>query len=90
MSLLDELMQKVDDFVFDHRTWPNAILLSMDDIEQLADIDRALIKNKLPTISCLIPVDSSLPFDLPLPVLLPVIATKRQRAQTIRLEGKDL
>jgi hypothetical protein len=89
-SLLEELTQKVDDFVFDHHTWPNAILLSLENIETLADVDRVLIKDKLPTIICLIPIDSSLPFDLPLPVLLPVIATKRQRAQSINLESREL
>ena len=89
-DLLLELIQKVDDFVFDHDVFPNAILLSLDNIIVLAEMDRIEIKKNLPTIVSLIPVEDTLAFDLPLPVLLPVIATRLQRAKAIVLENKNL
>lgn len=88
-DLLSDLIQKVDDFVFDHDVFPNAMLLSFEDVAVLATIDRAILKDSLPTIVSLIPVDGTL-FDLPLPVLLPVIATRLQRERSIILEGKNL
>jgi len=88
--LLQELTKKVDDFVFDHSIFPNAILLSVADIITLTEVDKEEVKNKLPTVACLIPIDCESLLDLPLPVLLPVVATKLQRKQVIILENKDL
>jgi len=88
--LLHELAKKVDDFVFDHSIFPNAILLPTDEIDKFLEMDRKEIKDKLPTIAILIPIDSGTSLDLPLPVLLPVIATKLQRERAIILENKEL
>jgi hypothetical protein len=88
--LLEELAKKVDDFVYDHNIYPNAILLSVAEITTLTEVDRLEIKDKLPTIVSLIPIDCDLPIDLPLPVLLPTIATKIQRERTANIEKKDL
>jgi hypothetical protein len=86
--LLNILSAKVIEFHSDHGTYPNAILLSIQDIEILGGIDQEIIKQKLPTIRSLIPSDLSF-FDTPMPVLLPVVATKLQRERAIFLESKD-
>jgi len=88
--LLEELAKKVDDFVYDHNIYPNAILLSVAEIATLAEVNKPEINDKLPTIVSLIPIDCDLLIDLPLPVLLPTIATKLQRERTTNIEKKDL
>ena len=88
--LLIELTQRVEEFYFDHETYPNAIIVSYDHMKVLADIDRQEIKNSLSTVMCLIPTRDPLAFDLPLPVLLPTVATKLQREQAIMLENRNL
>jgi len=87
-ALLDILSTKVVEFYNDHGTYPNAILLSIQDIEALGGVDHEVIKQKLPTIMSLIPNDLSF-FDTPMPILLPTLATKLQRERAIFLENKD-
>lgn len=89
-QLLIDLIKRVEDFVFDHQTHPNAIIISYDDLSLVASIDRIKIKEGLPTVVSLIPALDPFSFDLPMPVLLPVIATKRQREQAIVLENRNL
>jgi hypothetical protein len=88
--LLNELAQRVEDFVFDHNTYPNAVIISYEDLAIVACIDRLKIKARLPTVMSLIPAQDPFAFDLPMPVLLPVVATKLQREQAIVLENRNL
>lgn len=88
--LIQEIVKKVDDFVYDHNIFPNAVMLSVKHIIILTESDKKIIREALPTISCLIPLDNELTLDLPLPVLLPTIATKTQRERMIVLENRDL
>ncbi len=87
---LNELVKRVEDFVFDHDIYPNAIIISYEDLSVVAAIDRLEIKAKLPMVVSLIPAQDPFAFDLPMPVLLPVVATKLQREQAIILENRKL
>lgn len=89
-QLLDELVRRVEDFEFDHKIRPNAIILSYTDLAIVASINRTLIKEKLGDVTTLIPAPDPFAFDLPMPVLLPTVATKLQRRQAIVLENRNL
>lgn len=89
-QLLDELVRRVEDFEFDHKIKPNAIILSYEDLAIIASVNRVLIKDKLEEVTTLIPAPDPFAFDLPMPVLLPTVATKLQRKQAIILENRNL
>lgn len=87
-DLLSSLAEKIKEFEQAHGTRPNAILMTQCAVERITEI-----QDLLEGIDCIIPVpDYSAVgryYDLPLPVLLPKIATLSQRRKLTTLRGKD-
>ena len=76
------LARKVKEFRLGRNIDPNAMLISIDEIDIIGEIDRDLLQKQIPEISCFIPAPRSPAlrgYDLPLPILLPEVVTKSQR-----------
>lgn len=92
-DILALLVQKIEEFKIGRKIAPNAVLISLDHVELLSELSGEVLQEKLPGIDCLVPVPESPAFqgyDLPLPALLPVIATKSQREKINSLLSGNL